>query len=129
MVFEVVGQILFELLTELGWRSLGDGLRSRREAHPVLARLGQFLLGSIAGVISLLIVSRRIVGPSPLVGASLILSPLCTGLAMHWIGEWWPRSYGDKPGLFSFTSGAIFAFGMALVRFVYLENPLGWWPR
>jgi hypothetical protein len=53
-----------------------------------------------------------------------VLSPIGTGIAMHWIGEFW-RERG-RPALFSFRAGAIFAFGMALVRFVYLE--LGWRP-
>ena len=47
-------------------------------------------------------------------------------MAVHWIGEFWREHGRDRPTLFSFRAGAILAFGMALVRFVYLE--LGWSP-
>jgi hypothetical protein len=48
------------------------------------------------------------------------------GIVMHWLGEFWRARGRDTPILFSFRSGAIFAFGMALVRFVYVE--MGWRP-
>ena len=128
-VLEVVGQVLVELLAELGWESLRDGMRPRRKAHPALAALGQFLLGLLAGGLSLLIVGHRLFGPAPLPGVSLILSPLATGAAMHVIGGFWPGHFGERPGLFEFRAGAICAFGMALVRFLYFEDPFDWWPR
>jgi hypothetical protein len=54
-------------------------------------------------------------------GLSLVLAPIGTGVvAMHGLGEFWLRRGMDRPALFSFRAGAIFAFGMALVRFVYL---------
>jgi hypothetical protein len=128
-VFQILGEVLIELLTVFGWRSIADAIRPERHAHPVLATIGQFVLGMVAGILSLLIVRRRIVGPSPVPGLSLILSPIGTGIAMHLLGKLWPPAWGEKPGLMSFWAGAIFAFGMVLVRFVYLEDPWQWWPR
>ena len=81
-------------------------------------------MGVIAGVVSLLIFGQRLAPPSPFPGISLVLSPLATGIAMHWIGEFWSEREWDRPALFTFRAGAVFAFGMALVRLVYLE--LGW---
>ena len=124
LVIEVAGQILFELLTAFGWESL-DSLPERK-SRPVLARVGQFLMGVAAGVLSLLVFGERLVPRSVIPGLSLVLSPIGTGIAMHWIGEWWPERGRPRPALFSFWAGAIFAFGMALVRFVYLE--IGWRP-
>jgi hypothetical protein len=129
LVVEVVGQVLVELLASLGWRSLADAVRPERHAHPALATVGQFALGALTGGLSLLVVGHRLLGPSPLPGASLILSPLGTGVAMHALGRMWPARLGDRPGLLSFGSGAVFAFGMALVRFLYLEDPWQWWPE
>ena len=40
---------------------------------------------------------------------------------MHWIGEFWSDRGRDRPALFAFGAGALFAFGMALVRFAVLE--------
>jgi hypothetical protein len=124
LLIEIIGQIIFEGLTSLGWESLKHSGRSERRANPVLAAFGHFLMGLCAGVISLFILGRRLMPQSPLPGISLVLSPIGTGIAMHLIGEFWRERGRDRPALFSFRAGAIFAFGMALVRFVYFE--LGW---
>jgi hypothetical protein len=79
------------------------------------------LLGVCAGVLSVLIFRRRLMPYSPLPGLSLALSPIATGIAMHWIGEFWSDRGRGRPPLFTFGAGALFAFGMALVRFVVLE--------
>ena len=125
LVLEVVGQIVFEIAAGLGWESLKEPFRPERETSPFLRVTGSFLLGLVGGVLSVLLFNLRLAPQSPLPGISLVLSPICTGIAMHAIGEWW----GDRrrrPALFSFWAGAAFAFGMALVRFVYFE--LGWTP-
>jgi len=122
-VIEIAWQILVELLTAFGWESL-DSLRPDRKARPVLARVGQFLMGVAAGILSVLLFGRRLV-PRPLIpGLSLVLSPIVTGIAMDWMGELLSERGKHRPALFSFWAGAVFAFGMALVRFVYLE--IGW---
>ena len=127
IVLEIVGQVLFEFIAAFGWESLKDSTRRERESTPVLSGTGHLLLGLFAGILSLFIVPRRLTPHSPLPGVSLVLSPIGTGIVMHWIGEFWRERGGrDRPILFSFRAGAIFAFGMALVRFVYVE--LGWRP-
>jgi len=126
LVLEVVGQVVFELIAAFGWESLKDSARRERESTPILAGTGHLLLGVFAGVLSLLVVPRRLAPHSPVAGLSLLVSPIGTGITMHWIGEFWRERGKDRPILFSFRAGAIFAFGMALVRFVYVE--LGWRP-
>ena len=124
-MLEIAGQIFFEVLTGFGW----DWVDSRRPAHergPVLAGFGYLLMGLMAGVLSLLAFGTRLVPRPPIPGLSLVLSPIATGIAMHSMGEWWRQRGRDRPALFSFWPSAIFAFGMALVRFVYLE--IGWKP-
>jgi hypothetical protein len=81
-------------------------------------------MGCIAGVLSLLLFGRRLTRPGLFPGISLIVSPLGTGLVMHWLGEFWRERGKDRPALFTFRAGAIFAFGMALLRFLYLG---GYW--
>lgn len=78
-------------------------------------------MGVCAGGLSVLIFGRRLVAPGPIPGLSLVASPLATGLAMHWLGELVEGRGRERPALFSFSAGAIFAFGMALVRFLYLR--------
>ena len=117
---EIVGQVLFEILASFGWESVKDSTRREREATPILAATGHLLLGAIAGILSLLIVPQRLAPHSPLPGLSLLLSPIGSGIAMHWLGEFWRERGKDRPVLFSFRAGALFAFGMAVVRFVYV---------
>jgi hypothetical protein len=124
LVLDIAGQVFFELLTAAGWGSADSPGAERR--RPVLAGLGQFSVGVIAGVLSLLAFRTRLV-PRPLIpGVSLALSPIATGIVMQRLGDWWSGRGRERPVLFSFWAGAIFALGMALVRFVYLE--LGWNP-
>ena len=122
-LFEVLGQILFELIFGVGSESLKDAVRPVRRSHPVLAAIGHFLMGSLAGGISLLIFGERLMARSTVPGLSLLVSPLLTGAAMHVIGARWEQEE-DRPALFSFRAGAVFAFGMALVRYFYFEHYL-----
>ena len=120
-VLEVIAQIVFELATAFGWESLKHSVRRERRASPLLAATGHLLMGVSAGFVSLLIFGRRLASPGPVPGFSLVLSPIGTGLVMHWAGEFWRGRGWDRPVLFSFRAGAIFALGMALVRFVYFQ--------
>src|SRR5262245_11392720 len=126
ILIEIVGEVIFELFVTLGWESLTESLRPERRLPPVMTALGQFLAGLCAGVVSLLTVSRRLSPDSPWPGISLFLAPLGTGLVMQRLGEIWEERGKSRPALFSFRAGAVFAFGMALARFVYIE--LHWRP-
>ena len=124
LVIEIIGQVVFELLVALGLESLSDSGIRERESRPLAGAIAQFLIGLCAGGLSLLMYSRRVSPHSAIPGLSLVLSPLGTGIAMHWLGEMWRDRGKEPPPLFSFKAGALFAFGMALARFVYLEP--GW---
>ncbi len=126
LILDIVGQIIFEIAAGLGWESLKNAVRRERKSNPALAWIGHFLLGLIAGTLSLLIISERIFARPTFPGVSLLLSPLGTGVIMELIGDLWLKRGKDRPVLFSFGAGAIFALGMALVRFVYLE--IRWTP-
>src|SRR5262249_3435601 len=126
IVIEIVGEVTLEFLVTLGWESLGDSMRPTRRLPPVMTSIGHFLAGLCAGAVSLLVVSRRLSPYSPWPGISLLLAPLGTGLVMHGLGNLWEERGRARPVLFSFRAGAVFAFGMALARFVYIE--LHWRP-
>jgi len=40
---------------------------------------------------------------------------------MRLVGDFWEPRQGWRPALFTFRGGALFAFGMAVVRFGYLQ--------
>ena len=121
MVIEVVGQILFELIVGAGSESIKDSVRRKSRVHPVFAAIGHFLMGAGAAGVSLLIFNQRLTARGSFSGLSLLLSPLLTRAAMAIIGARWEHDE-DRPPLFSFRAGAVFAFGMALVRFLCFEH-------
>lgn len=121
LFLEILAQIVFELFTSFGWESLKKPKTPERKRRPLFADAAQFLMGVAAGVLSLFLFPARLTQRILFPGISLILSPLGTGLAMHWLGEAWEQRGRRRPALFHFRAGALFALGMALVRFVYLQ--------
>lgn len=111
-------QVVGEILLEFGVTSARESLQQRTKAHPVLAGLGVFLLGGIAGLITRLIWPSGVFQPGPVSGLSLLMSPLVTGMIMDRYGEWRESRGSSRSFIATFWGGALFAFGMALVRFV-----------
>jgi hypothetical protein len=118
-------QILLELPVELGFRSMGESTRSRGRAHPVLAGIGVALLGGVAGVLTSVIWPARIFQPGPLPGASLLLSPLISGAVMERYGRWREERGASRSFVATFWGAALFAFSMALVRFIWVGGGFG----
>jgi len=52
---------------------------------------------------------------------SLVLSPVITGLTMWQVGALLRRNGKTAVQIESFTYGFTFAFGVAVIRFVYLK--------
>jgi hypothetical protein len=113
-------QVIGEGLVELGFHSIGEPFRHRSRAHPALAAVGIVLLGAVAGVLTSLMWPARIFQAGPVPGASLVLSPLITGTVMHRYGEWREDRDRMRSSVATFWGGALFAFSMALVRFLWV---------
>lgn len=112
--------IVGEILIEFGFASVGEPFRQRSRAHPVLAGAGVLLLGGLAGAITRFIWPARIFQPGPVRGVTLFLSPLVTGVVMDRYGEWREGLGASRSYIATFWGGALFAFGMALVRFLWV---------
>lgn len=119
-IFEFILQLFGEVLVELGLHTLlAAPFKDREGRNPLLAVIGYVILGSAVGGLSLLIFPQSFVRSSSLHGISLLITPLLAGTAMAGVG--WLRMRQGKRllRLDSFGYGAVFAFGMALVRFLY----------
>jgi hypothetical protein len=90
-------------------------------AHPSSVAVILVMGGAIAGGITTLLVPYRVLDTPHLRGASLVLSPLITGIVMKAYGSRRERQ-GLKPSyVATFWGGALFAFAMAAVRFTFVK--------
>ncbi len=121
LIWEICLQVVGEALFELGFHSLGEGFRRRERAHPVLAGVGISLWGGLGGVASSMLWPSRVWTSALLPGASLLLSPLLNGAAMEFYGRWRTRHGGPRSYIATYWGGALFAFSMAVARFVWIE--------
>jgi MFS family permease len=115
-------QLFFELFVEAGVRVGRAPFQARKRTHPVLAGLGLLALGAAVGLIVSWIFPRPFFRFNVLPGASLILSPILNGAVMEYYGRWSERRTGSRTHLATFWGGALFAFGMALVRFLMTQE-------
>lgn len=122
ILFDGLFQLLVELGVEVGGRSIRGPFERRENAHPFFAGAGMLLFGGIAGLLLTLVFRRRFFPVSPLPGASLVLSPLLNGVVMEYYGRWRERRTGTRSYLATFWGGALFALGMASVRFLMTQR-------
>jgi hypothetical protein len=109
-ILEFLVEVLFGLVVEAMAERWEKG--SRTIPWILLA-----LLGVASGFFSAAIFPHRIiVRRAVLPGISLLLAPVATGFAMHWIGNQLRRWGRPATGLATFQGGAAFAFAMALIR-------------
>ena len=127
IIFEIVFEVVFEfilltvgeVLFEVGLRGLSEPFKRRETRNPVLAFIGYAVAGAAVGGLSLLVFPQSLIPTVGFRGVSLIVSPLLAGAAMAGLG-WLRRRQGKRLlRLDRFVFGAVFAFGMALVWFLF----------
>ena len=123
-IWEIFLQGVGEALLEGGFHAAGQSFKRRSRAHPVVAGVGVILMGAVAGVIASLVWPARILHPGPVRGLSLIVSPLVNGIVMERYGQWREDRGGSRSYIATFWGGALFAFSMALVRFLWVGNTI-----
>lgn len=114
---ELLLQAFFELLVEFGLHSLADTVRKPR--HPFFSFVGFLLWGAIAGGVSLLIFPSSLIVNPGFRAINLVATPLVIAAIMMFIGKARDRKGQNLVGLDRFGYAFIFAFTMALVRFVW----------
>jgi hypothetical protein len=77
------------------------------------------LLGGLVGGLSLLIFPDSFLHTESLKLVNLFVTPVALGLIMVLIGKLREKKGQEKVKLDKFSYGFLFAFGMALVRFIW----------
>lgn len=121
LLLELVIEVVFELSVGLGWTALLESLSDERRAHRILGSLQHFLIGIVAGAVSLLVYSHRLVPFRFVTGASLLMAPLGAGAIMELQGRLLLARGYVRLALFTFKGGFWFAFGVALLRFAFVN--------
>jgi hypothetical protein len=132
MILEIIGIILepllealFEFLAaamaDVFLRSLGELFEPPETQNSFLVTLGHAVFGLALGGLSLVFFPYRLVHPSKIHGASLIISPIIAGALLSWTGALL-RNRGKKAmQIESFGYGFVFALAIALVRFFFAK--------
>ena len=108
-----------ELFVELGWIAVSETLRTKRRRRTVAALSGWFLLGLGLGALSVLVHPAPFVREHKLRLAILLGAPIAAGLVMRAYGQATRRRGRAPSSLATFGGGAILAFGMHLVRYLW----------
>jgi hypothetical protein len=116
--FEILAQAVFELLAEVGTRSLVEPFRRSKLANPLFAVIGYLIYGALAGALSLLLPKMFVVSQT-LRLANLIITPIACGFVMAWFGRFRERRGDNAIKLDTFLYGYLFAFSMAVVRYIW----------
>lgn len=120
---EILLQVFLELIAELGLHSLTDTLKKPK--HPILSTIGFAIWGALAGGISLLILPKSAITNIAFRKINLFLTPLIAGGIMMLIGRERSRRGSTVVRLDRFGYAFVFAFAMALVRFIWAAGTPG----
>lgn len=120
--FELILQIIGEVLCEVGLQAIANAWQRRQVGNPFLAGIGYFFFGAILGSISLLIAHHALLHNPTWRLLNLFFTPVLAGVAMTLVGLFRRRKGQELVRLDRFWYGFIFAFGMALVRFLYASK-------
>lgn len=119
ILLELLIQLGGEILIEAGFQKVAGNWDARGRPGPLLASIGYGLLGAAVGGLSLLAFPEHFIESLSWRRVNLIATPVLAGAAMSAVG-WLRRRQGKETvRLDHFAYGFIFAFGMALVRYLF----------
>ncbi len=119
-LYEIVAQIIGEVLLELGWLGIRTGFDLTTdplvEQRPVLAAVGYGFTGAAAGALSLALWPSRMALSLTYRLAIVAIAALAGGGVMAGIGAWRARHHRRTTRLATFGYGAVFALLYAGAR-------------
>ena len=119
---QVLGEIVLTAVPELIVGPMAHLLEKPRDRNPFIAGFGYFFLGLIFGGLSLLLFRASFIVNPTLRLVNLFLSPVLIGAAMARLGAHRQKQGKELVFLGSFAHSAIFAFGLAMIRFAYARH-------
>jgi hypothetical protein len=122
-VMQFFGEILLQLFVEVLAKSLlySFDLKSRHPIHTLYSSVGFTILGGLAGLISLTFAPHSFVTNPVLRKINLVVTPLAAGGIITLLGKRKRRSGIAPDGLDKFSYAFVFAFAMALIRFLFTQ--------
>ena len=120
-LFEALFEFLAAALADVVLRSLGQLFKPPQTQNSQLATIGHAMFGLALGGLSLVFFPHRLAHPSKIHGASLIISPVIAGALLSWTGTLLRKRDKKVTQIESFRYGFVFAFGIALVRFLFVQ--------
>ncbi|MGA2048200.1 MAG: hypothetical protein ABSG96_10935 [Terracidiphilus sp.] len=124
-IAELLGEVLIELVAEALTAFVVRAFRSvfgeSMAFGTILAALGYLMLGAVFGGLSVIILPHPLIHPTRIHGASLVISPIVTGLIMAQIGLVRRRNDKDVLRIESFGYGFTLALGAAIARFLFVR--------
>lgn len=115
-------QLVAELALEIGLEGFARARHRSRSVHPAIAFFGYLLLGAAMGALSLWLFPASFIGSHTWRSLNLLLTPLLAGLVMSSVGRLRSRGKGAHTWLSTFMTGWGFAFGMAIVRYLWAKS-------
>ena len=116
--FEILAQMFFELVAEIGLRSLAEPFRKTQPLNPILAGIGYVSYGAVAGGLSLLL-PKVFAVELWLRLLNLIATPIVCGYIMAKVGQIRARRGESVMRMDTFSYGYLFALSMAVVRLLW----------
>lgn len=120
-LLEAVFEFLAAALADVSLRFLKEVFEPTEMQNSYLASIGHAMFGLALGGLSLVFFPHRLAHPSKIHGASLIISPVIAGALLSWTGALLRKRDKRTMQIESFGYGFVFAFGIALVRFLFAK--------
>jgi hypothetical protein len=119
MVLEILLELGGEAIIDLLSRFASDAFRPNEPPNPATSWLACAVLGVLGGAASLVAFPHHLFPSTKFRGVSLIIGPATAGLVMHAVGKFLRRRGKKIVQIESFPYAFAFAFGMAVVRFLF----------
>lgn len=119
LLIQLFGELLIQLVFELGFRGLFALFRNDRPKNLVLAIIGYVCMGVIGGVISLWIIPKHVIDSQALRCINIVVTPILLGLLFELLGRQRQNHGKEKRLLDRFSYGFSFALSMGLIRLIF----------